>query len=127
MTPSSVASFSFFCLLVLLLPPQHGASSSHASYKLGSRQFFFKTPGNSQQASTVPPPTNCSSMANGRAYIFNNMIKYRICYCAQGFIFFTNKTYSVAMKFTSYIIYNINRNDVPLLSQKEWNYGLRAR
>jgi hypothetical protein len=56
---SSIASLFFFCLL--LLPAQHDGASSHTSYKLGSRQVFFKTPGrssgNSQQASTVPPAT----------------------------------------------------------------------
>ncbi|CAD6266705.1 unnamed protein product [Miscanthus lutarioriparius] len=65
MTPSSaVASLFFFCLLLLLLPAQHGASS-HASYKLGSRQVFFKTPGRSPQASAVPTATSCSSIATG--------------------------------------------------------------
>lgn len=68
MTPSSVA-FLFFCVLIILLPAQHGhAASSHASYKLGSRQIFFKTPSkspaNSKQASTA---TTCSSFANGLA------------------------------------------------------------
>ncbi|CAD6269399.1 unnamed protein product [Miscanthus lutarioriparius] len=67
---SSVASLSFFCLLVLLLPAPHGASS-HASYKQGSRQIFSRTPGtgrssgNSQQASTVSTATTCSSLATG--------------------------------------------------------------
>ncbi|EES17470.1 hypothetical protein SORBI_3008G184600 [Sorghum bicolor] len=69
MTPSVASVVSFFlCLLVLVLPAPHGASS-HASYNLGSRQFFSKTPGkssgSSQKASTVPTGTTCSSLAAG--------------------------------------------------------------
>jgi len=93
---SSVASLSFFCLLVLLLPAPHGASS-HASYKLGSRQSFPKRPskssGNSQQASTVPTATTFSSSiaTTGRAYIFNNMTKTKVVYLKELYNFVVDK------------------------------------
>jgi len=98
MTPSSVASLSFFCLLVLLLPAPHGASS-HASYKLGSRQSFSKRPskssGNSQQASTVPTATTfSSSIATGRAYIFNNMTKTKVVYLKELYNFVVDKFFN---------------------------------
>ena len=48
-----------FCFLLHMAPP------SHASYKQGSRQIFSRTPGNSQQASTVSTATTCSSLATG--------------------------------------------------------------
>jgi len=55
--------------MLLLLPAQHGASSSHASYKIGSSQTFFKTrsksSANSKKASATPTATTCSSIATG--------------------------------------------------------------